>query len=230
MAESTTDTQPTAELFPIDIEHRVNDVYEDFVFNQEKLTEFATDPEGVLALNTEDLSRINIAFDAKPRRLAAGIITDPNVPILGPLLNTRAGLAPDAMRIRVGARTKKKIRTPEEIESTLVHELRHAKQISHKEDSLRRGKAIMVSMYLGGALGVPAALEVISGGEDVNPGSLALSGLFGAVLGLIAGYKIAPHEREARKASKETPYMGIVTGTPAPHSKPRRFSLMRRTE
>lgn len=203
--------------------------YSNFHIDPDKLAAFATNPEGPIGLSIEDLSRVPVAFDAKPRVFTYGSTRDPSVALIGPRLNIRDGLAPDAIPVKVGIRTARKVLSPEKIESTLVHELRHVKQVAHREKSLKRGKTLMMSAYLTGAYGIPAAMEAINGGKSLSLGDLAIGGLCGALGGLSVGYKLAPHEREARKAAKETPYQGIVTGTPSPRSKPRWFSRIRRT-
>jgi hypothetical protein len=91
-------------------------------------------------------------------------------------------------------------RTPEELNSTLMHELEHVAQMERKDPRLYVGIAMMLGMAaLGPVIGERVGKKA-GGGYGARLGGAAL----GLAVGRYIGYKASPHEIQARKRAKTT--------------------------
>lgn len=200
-------------LLDVEIKNDVYEPYSTFGVDVERLTALATDPEGPIRLTTDEVQDVLVEYDGKGHVGSLGVTatgagTHGN--LFEAIRNGRAGRPVSTVRASVGVRTSLDLRTPEEIESTTVHELVHVRQIKRDAMSLKLGLFMMKAGLVSGAIGVPQAVEALIQ-RDLPTLGFIVTGAIGALGGLRAGYQLAPHEREARKAQKETPYQGIVT-------------------
>ncbi|HEX9594723.1 MAG TPA: hypothetical protein VF996_01170 [Candidatus Saccharimonadales bacterium] len=97
--------------------------------------------------------------------------------------------------VRLNLKVHGKERTAEEINRTLVHELEHVSQIGRADTKLMLGHAAIWGLA---AAGVAAGNKLGRGKSQKTAFSL-----LGAGIGHQAGYRIAPHERQARIRSDE---------------------------
>lgn len=195
-----------SEPFPLDVKESVQPVYSEFDVDAARLTAFATDLEGPLSLSEHEVGLTLVQYDGDPRVLSYRS-TSPGI-----IQNLRDHISLKTTRVSVGTRTFTKSRTPEEIEKTTIHELVHVRQLKRGAMSLKIGLFMQKVGLIGGALGLPAAIEAITN-RDLHTTGIVASGLFGAISGWLTAYQLSPHEIEARRVAKATPYMGIVTGT-----------------
>ncbi len=195
----------------VDIKPGVEPIYPDFSIDEQKAAEFATAPDGPIHL-APDGPGVSIVTDAKPRKILGGAVFDTSTR-LGRLENRLVNGSDDTV-IRVGVRRAHRVKTPEQIEAIIKHELTHIRQIRDGDPRVRVGKAVIgMTTWLGGVAG--PTIEAITQ-KDLNLLLVAASGLYGAIAGYGVGCRLAPHEREARRIERETPYQGIVTGTRDP--------------
>jgi len=97
--------------------------------------------------------------------------------------------------VRVGTRVRGKDRTPEEVDETTRHELEHVAQADRHDVRVPIGS---VAIWGGAAVGTWVGSKV-----GRRPATRIAGALLGAVIGHAAGYKVAPHERQARARAKE---------------------------
>lgn len=206
-------SQEQPPLIDIEVKDEVYEPYSTFNVDINRLTALATDPEGPIRLTPDEVQDVLVEYDGKGHVVSLGVTatgagTHGN--LFEAIRNGRAGRPASTVRASVGVRTNLDLRTPEEIESTTVHELVHARQIKRDAMSLKVGLFMMKAGLVSGAIGVPQAVEALIQ-RDLPTLGFIVTGVIGALSGLRAGYQLAPHEREARNAQKETPYQGIVT-------------------
>ncbi len=91
-------------------------------------------------------------------------------------------------------------RTPEELNSTLMHELEHVAQMERKDPRLYAGIAMMLGTAAIGSLVGERIGNKVGGGYGARLGGAAI----GLVAGRYIGYKASPHEIQARKRAKTT--------------------------
>ena len=199
----------------VDAQPRVASVFSEFDIDTERAVAFATDPEAPIGLAPDDVGQILVDATAKRLPRARGSM-------LPPVLwrrrrNVKDGLDPDAVGVKLSVTTPTAVRTPEEIEKTFIHELVHVRQWRLRELSLKLGIAVMEVATIGGGAAMPVAVDALHESSS-SPSRTILSATVGLLLGYRTGYQLAPHEREARKIARETPYSGIVTGTRNPES------------
>jgi hypothetical protein len=96
--------------------------------------------------------------------------------------------------VRISTKVKGKKRTEEQMNHTLAHELEHVAQMDRKDPRLKMGH---LAIWGSAALGAVIGNKLGSGKKARTAGTL-----LGAMIGQQVGYRIAPHERQARERAK----------------------------
>jgi hypothetical protein len=204
--------------FPIAIHEGVHTGHSEFLIDEELLRATATDPNGSIRLSDADLTTTPLGFYGRESMLSAGETIDPGT-LQGRRRNVRKGYPADSTAVEVETQSKAGLISQEDIESVLIHELVHVRQIKRREWSVRLGVPFIKISTLAGGIGAPVganALMETAAHKGVSPLLLAVAGVAGAITAFRASYQIAPHEIQARKAQRNTPYLGIVKATPNP--------------
>lgn len=95
--------------------------------------------------------------------------------------------------VRISTRLRGKERSVDAVNKTLAHELEHVAQTDRNDKNIVLGNIAIWGLAAAGAL---------VGAEMGRNGAGKIVGFFaGAIIGQAAGYKIAPHERQARQKS-----------------------------
>lgn len=106
--------------------------------------------------------------------------------------------APGAI-VRIGTNQRGKVRTEEDMNRTLVHELEHVAQMERKDKKMTAGHLAIWGLAAAGA---------VAGNKLAKKRGTGRAGRFGAMIAGMAagqqiGYKFAPHEHKARERAKE---------------------------
>lgn len=95
--------------------------------------------------------------------------------------------------VRINHKVKGRKRSAEDMNSTLVHELEHVSQIDRNDPRIKIGHVA--------AWGLAVAGAAVGSKLGRNKSQKAAFSLLGAGIGHQAGYRLAPHERQARARS-----------------------------
>lgn len=97
--------------------------------------------------------------------------------------------------VRINQRVKGRERSAEDMNRTLVHELEHVSQIDRNDLQVKIGHAAVWGLAGAGA---------IAGNQlGKSRSSKTAFSLLGEIVGHQAGYRLAPHEKQARNRSDE---------------------------
>lgn len=107
--------------------------------------------------------------------------------------------------VRISAKVRGVLRTPEQMNGTLTHELEHIAQHDRHDIKVTQGHiAVRGLAFAGGFLGY-------------NFGNRKVAKVAGTLVGIgagyVLGYLLAPHERQARKRAREVTLTAIVSNS-----------------
>lgn len=149
-----------------------------------------------LGISKQGIQNTSILVDETNRIATNGIAYPRWLGILRHLHYPQLRDAPGPI-IRLSSVVKGKERSAENMNRTLVHELEHVAQMERKDPNIKLGHVAIWGLATAGGIAVN---RLMRGQSKV----IQLAATFaGAMAGQQLGYRIAPHEIEARQRAKE---------------------------
>lgn len=166
-----------------------------------------------MEISEKAISNTIVYLDAQSHYCVNGSVWPKMLGRLRHIRNPELRKAPGSI-VRLSTVMAGKRRRIDDINRTLVHELKHVAQIDQKDSSLVYGQ---VTYWGISALGALAANKLVRNSPRIVPRLAVTFG--GLLLGSHAGYRLAPHERHARASANHTTIAAVsVDSAAAPTS------------
>lgn len=159
-----------------------------------------------LGISVDGIAHGTIYVDGKNRLVANGTHYPNKLGRLRFITNPDVRAAQGDI-VRLSTQIKGKPRSEELMNRTLVHELEHYAQQDRRDPNIHAGHLAIWGLAAAGA-GIGSRLG------KTRPAKIA-SAIVGVGIGHMIGYRIAPHERQARKIAGQQPSKQPVVSTHA---------------
>jgi hypothetical protein len=172
------------------------------IISPETKGELIIDPRTVaqtmqeLGISKQGIRNTSILVDETNRIATNGIAYPRWLGILRHLHHPQLRDAPGPI-IRLSSVVKGKERSAEDMNRTLVHELEHVAQMERKDPNIKLGHIAIWGLAAAGGIAVN---RLMRGRSKVIRSTATFAG---AAMGQQLGYRIAPHEIEARQRAEE---------------------------
>lgn len=149
-----------------------------------------------LGIPDETIGRTTVIIDGKSRLSIKGIAFPASLTWFTRRRYREHAESIDGPVIRLSTSMRGKRRSAAAINKTLVHELEHTAQNSRNDLRIKLGHFTIFGGMIAGAIAGNTLTHK-------NPFTRAMSVLAGAAIGKELGYRVAPHEKQARTRSTE---------------------------
>jgi hypothetical protein len=167
--------------------------------------EIFSETMSTLGVSDETIERTTVILDGKSRIGIKGVAFPDSKQWLARKKYPELADDINGPAVRLSTVMRRKRRTIEEINATSVHEIEHLSQFDRKDKKVGLGRAAIYGGMLAGA---------VSGNlvaRNKHPVLRAAATLAGAAIGKEAGYRLAPHENQARARSRTVTSRAIRT-------------------